>query len=457
MIDKSDTQARTIKWLTIVTPLWLVACLLLGGASAGGTLVNAILQLAAACIIALAIGFGHQPALRRNEGALLCIAGITCGWIVLTLVPLPAALWTALPGRSPVAEGYRLLDVGLPWMSMSLADTRTIRSGLWLLVPIAMFLMVRRLPRRGQDWLLGSLLVVTVSSIVLGLAQQVGGTASPLRFYSVTNPDSPVGFFANVNHFGTLLVVSVPLCAAWLNRWWHTPGTSRVLPGAAFGLLVCVVALGLAVAKSVAGLGLLVPAILGGLAILLNFPRRRSRRPVLILAVVSGAVTLASFVVLNNNTLSGKFADAPTSRAVATPMTLEAALDYMPVGSGLGTFSQVFAAHQPDRYVSAAWMNHAHNDIAEVLLELGLVGALAMIAFAFWLVRLAWRQWMVGDEPGTPIARAATLALLLIGLHSVVDYPLRTAAIAALAATLLALALVQGEGTVRTVTSGKGD
>ena len=48
------------------------------------------------------------------------------------LVPLPPELWTALPGRDHVREGYALLGQPLPWMPISLAPFDTVASALWL-------------------------------------------------------------------------------------------------------------------------------------------------------------------------------------------------------------------------------------------------------------------------------------------------------------------------------------
>ena len=453
MSDTLSPPEKASAWLVVGTIGWLVLCVLLGGASAGGLLANLLLQFMAACVTSVFIWRARRLPLVRGEAALHWIVGVICAWVVLTLIPLPPALWSALPGRTPIVSGYRLLDLSLPWLSVSLDDARTVRSALSLLVPVTTYLLVRRLDQAARIWLLIGVLAVASLSFVLGVAQQIGGSGSSLRFYAITNPDSPVGLFANVNHHATLLVVIVPLGAAWMNGWSRSSGRARLLAGFAFALLVGAVTLGLVLAKSLAGLGLLVPAVLGGLAILIDYPGDRSRRIIPAIACVAIALTLTCFLVLGNASIAGKFADVPTSRAVATPITLKAARDHMPVGSGLGTFAPVFAANQPDETVSASWMNHAHNDVAELVLELGLVGALAIASFAVWLGRITWAAWMSSVADRSPVARAATLALLLISLHSFVDYPLRTAAIASLFGALLALALApnrRGRGFTET-------
>ena len=82
-------------------------------------------------------------------------------------------------------------------------------------------------------------------------------------------------------------------------------------------------------------------------------------------------------------------------------------------------------------------MNHAHSDWLELLLETGVVGiALAALFLAWWglRVRAVWQA-----EERDPFAQAATIASAAMMLHSVVDYPLRTAALSAVFAACLAL------------------
>jgi O-antigen ligase len=80
---------------------------------------------------------------------------------------------------------------------------------------------------------------------------------------------------------------------------------------------------------------------------------------------------------------------------------------------------------------------HAHNDYAELALETGLPGILLIIAILAWWGRAAWHAWIYSDRG--PYARAASIGSAAILVHSVVDFPLRTAAIAAVFAMCLAL------------------
>jgi O-antigen ligase len=82
-------------------------------------------------------------------------------------------------------------------------------------------------------------------------------------------------------------------------------------------------------------------------------------------------------------------------------------------------------------------MNHAHNDWLELLLETGIAGVLLAAAFLGWWglrVRAVWRA-----EERDPFAQAAVIASAAMLLHSIVDYPLRTAALSAVFAACLGL------------------
>jgi O-antigen ligase len=84
--------------------------------------------------------------------------------------------------------------------------------------------------------------------------------------------------------------------------------------------------------------------------------------------------------------------------------------------------------------VSSIYFNHAHNDYLELWLETGIVGASVFAAFAAWLVLRLVAVWIpcVGRRPATALSVAASLSIILLLAHSIVDYPLRTESLAVL-------------------------
>ena len=88
-----------------------------------------------------------------------------------------------------------------------------------------------------------------------------------------------------------------------------------------------------------------------------------------------------------------------------------------------------------DRY----YVNHAHNDYLELAIETGLPGMILMLLFLAWWGRSVWR--MLRSPSADHFAMAGAIASAAVLLHSVVDYPLRTAAMSAVFAICLALIL----------------
>ena len=100
--------------------------------------------------------------------------------------------------------------------------------------------------------------------------------------------------------------------------------------------------------------------------------------------------------------------------------------------------------------IDTALPNRAHNEFLELLLEAGLPGAFAWLAAA-WLVLAALRLSLRKASP-VPLPQAvfAGGTLTLATLHSLVDYPLRSMALAGLIGVAAALVLAPPRsGTLR--------
>lgn len=426
----------------------LVFCLLLGGGTRAGFLSDVAIQLLAIPLLLMALlRLAKPPSLKGARGVLwFCLAVVLVP--LAQLVPLPPEIWTALPNREAAADAFRLLGRDLPWMPVSISPRATWLSVLSLLPPLAIFLATISLGYRERRASSLVLVVMGVVSVFLGLAQVSEGAASGLRFFTITNTSEAVGFFANRNHFAAALYVCMLFAAAWAVETAAPPAagqakldTRRLLAlVAGFTALVILVA-GQATARSRAGLGLTIAALLGAVA--LAFRDRRNASGVtptrLLLAATALAVMFAAQFALYR--VLERFAEDPLkdSRVTLARTTAEAAQLYMPFGSGMGTFVPVYAMRQaPEDAVVDAYANRAHNDFLELWLEAGVAGLVLVAIFALWLIRNALKLWRgdaaAGNEIDLTMARAGTLAVSLIMAHSFVDYPLRTGAMMAILA-----------------------
>jgi O-antigen ligase len=155
--------------------------------------------------------------------------------------------------------------------------------------------------------------------------------------------------------------------------------------------------------------------------------------------LLSAAVGVLAFTpVAGGSALQTGAKTSAYSRQEIFKTTTEAARDFMPAGSGLGSFRNVYALYEDhERLDAAAVVNHAHNDYLELALETGLPGIAVLALFLAWWARTSWRVWR-SPEFG-PFAQAAVVASAAILVHSLVDFPLRTAAISTCFAMCLGL------------------
>lgn len=438
-------DAALFRWLA---PAYLPACLLLGGSSSGGAVANALLQLSGLIVIGLALHHGVIARMPPAARALLVIACLSAAWLTLSLIPLPAGLWTGWNGRDGAAAGFRLAGLALPALPVSLAPNDTAAMLLAFLPPVALFLSVIQAPPRTRRITVLVLVGLTLTAIVFGVMQQVSGYRSTLYWYDITSRGGATGFFANRNHLATLCLMAMPFVAALgaapgdrdasSNRMGH-----RVIAGAAFLFLV----VGALVVQSLAGWLLLLPTVLASMAVYRRRPGVRRKRWLIPAAAVTVAAAILAALFspiapLGADSVAGEL--RPQERRVSMRLTAHAAAAYFPLGSGFGSFTRVYPAQEDPALATGTFVNHAHNDYLELLLEGGVAGLAMLAAFLIWWGRQSVAMWR-DRGAGAALARAGSIAVAVLMAHSFVDYPIRTAAIAAVAAFACALMTVAGE------------
>jgi O-antigen ligase len=291
--------------------------------------------------------------------------------------------------------------------------------------------------------------VALLAGLTLGVllgAMQVGSadpSTSPWYLYPSSSFGVGTGFFANANHMGTLLIVSLPFLAALLAaaRRSNVQRYSGLV--AWVGGTGLVVLAGIALNQSLAAYGLVLPVLVASALILV--PARTRWRGWIFgaaLALLAAAVVGIAARPVASTWLDRQSSNSVESRAEMFRTTAAAARDFMPFGSGLGTFREVYHLYEKPADVTPTYVVHAHNDYLELALELGLPGVLLILAFLLWWGAAVWRVWR-SAEAG-PYARAASIASAAVLAHSLVDFPLRTAAISACMAMFVALLTARG-------------
>ncbi|MDO9334787.1 MAG: O-antigen ligase family protein [Caulobacter sp.] len=416
---------------------FLLLALLLGGASRGEVIAPDIVGLLALPLLGWAIWRLRGPRPSGDSPSAEAMAFAILGGCFLVgliqLVPLPPALWTALPGRAPYVADLAAAGLAPGWAPISLKPQATVSALLALIPAAAVFLSLRTLDQPGRRRLVLVIIGVAVVSAVIGGLQVIGGRDSPLRFYAVTNPEPAVGFFANRNHLAALFVCVVPFATLEvLEAAARRPaGKMRIVLMLA---LIGLAAAGVAMTQSRAGALLLGVALLGGVAMAWRSGLGKGRGR---LILAGGAIVLALAALSAPIFFAGTFdrfegGFTGDLRLQAAQVAAGAAWTYAPFGSGLGSFVPVYMLHETPASMQNTYVNHAHDDWLELLVEGGLLVVAVMLAFLIWFGRQtvrAWRRHQAGQGAGGGVgARAASLVIGLLLAHSLVDYPLRTAA-----------------------------
>lgn len=350
---------------------------------------------------------------------------------LLQLVPLPFSLWSTLTAQSSVIEALRIIEPGYHQMRpLTLSPELTGFAWLALLPSVIVFVYAFSLKTRMLRGLVPIFLGVAAFEALVGLAQYGAGLSSS-------------GTYANRDHLAGLLEMALPLSLAllvtslggnssvhqhyqrtWrgkLRAWLYTYCNRSAL----YAMLSLGLLLGLIFTRSRTGVVL---AMLAVVLCALAFSSRLGGRNIygMMGTWAAAAISLAVFVglvpVLDRFAYEDPLQDA---RWTIYASVLQAINHYLPFGSGAGTFSQAFQRFHPHELTNV-FINHAHNDYLEWLMEGGIVAALIIVGLIVLYV-LRWVELMrqAGDWSTFKFIQVgAGIGLFLILLHSMVDFNL---------------------------------
>ena len=445
-------------WFAIYLIVAVGLALAFGGGTLQGLWSDAFVQIACLPLLGLAVNNLCSASLpTRAKVPLVLIVGVVF-LLLLQLLPLPPSVWTSLPGRAPFRAAYIAAGMTLPWEPLSLDPGATGFSLFSLIPAISVFLAVLSLGLKARRILSLLILGFAFLSVLLGLAQLAGGVASPLRFYDPTDVTNSVGFFANRNHYSALLTAAVPISAAWSIGLVLDRGSKRVLGLVLLVLTYSVLLLGLGMAHSRAGL--LLALVAGMASILLAWGSTGSgfdnsgRRKLLLFFVGANlfGVFLAfqfGFVGLANR-LENESVLEDLRRPIAE-VTTHAIAANLPLGVGFGAFEPSYQMFEPTAVTIPDYVNHAHDDWLELFLDGGVPALALTLAFLVWYAQAGFRAWREPRFGGIVLdrmlARAGSIVVGLLLLHSTVDYPLRTTTLMVVLACAAALMIVPAEAT----------
>lgn len=423
----------------IAAALLLSAALLAGGGSRG--VGDAVVHLAALPALLLAIVRWRWTSASRPQRVLAVVCASAMALTALQLLPLPPAIYGMLPGRSGVLADLSQAAQPHGWLPLTLDRWGTVRALLALVVFASFWALACTLTHAARLRLLKLALMVATLTALLGYAQSAAGTYSLLRPYDYHHSIGAIGLFANRNHFACLMAMLLPFAIAL-----GIEAQSRRSAPVALVWYSMASMLFLAAALSFSRTGLVLACVTAFGSVLLLSSRAeaasgqdRIRRWVPLAAI---GVAVAGMAVYAWDGISQRLQQDPLEdlRWQYLRYGWGAAQAYLPWGSGWGSFKSVYAPFEPVGAMREVYALHAHNDILETLIETGLPGFVLLLTLLVTVICVT-RKSLIEHTSQLSILGAAAFAAFVPMVHSLVDYPLRTHAVAVVLALVLSFLL----------------
>lgn len=356
--------------------------------------------------------------------------------VVIHLIPLPPAIWMSLPGRELVAEVDRAAGLGLVWRPISMIPSQTWNALYSLIIPFAMLALMLRLTREQRFALIPVLILTGILSGLIGLFQIIGTRDNSLYFYNITNYGSAVGLFANRNHQAVMISCLFPLLVVYMSTGLQSENQFRLRTtlagGAALFLIPLILVTGSRAGLIVGIFGLVSSVLIYRRPQFLRSPKRKIRRfkpEYLVAGALLLGIVLLSFAMSRAEAFDRLFTrdGIEDLRFTIWPLILEMSGKYFPVGSGIGTFAEVYQIDEPLRLLDQSYLNHAHNDWLEIVMTGGLLAlALAGIATIVWFQSLYFIM-KSRNHQGRDIVlgKLGASIVFMLGIATIADYPLR--------------------------------
>lgn len=357
----------------------------------------------------------NQLAALGGWAAVLCLLARECPkvhstaalWalVLLMLAPLASHLWTGLP------------------LSLALSSSAMLAAATLLL-----FGAQGLNDRARQLWFevfCWGLLIAGLLSLVVSLVQVFAPQFADGNVIARSGvPGRAVGNMRQPNHLASLLMWSC-VAAVYLGLPGRLKpfGRAWVLPSILFGLIFAVVLSG----SRTGVIGVAILAIWGGLDRRLPRAARFSllATPVMLALCwwLVAAWSASSGQALGVESRLAEGAGSP-SRIAILSNALALLKQHPWLGVGWGEFNLAWTMSEfPTRPV--AFFDHCHNLPMQLAVELGLPLSLTVLGLLSWSLWRALRMSMQAQDAGQALMRrCAFMLVLMIGLHSLLEYPL---------------------------------
>lgn len=429
---KAPAGTAALRFWLLTGFLFLVV--LCGGSASADELQLVVLRPAAVLVAAIALLTMRAEHWRRYRPVWLLLGAVMV-LTLLHLVPLPPQLWQALPGRDIIVDIDRVAMLGEQWRPLSMAPERTANAAFALAIPIAVALLAAQL----DDALQNRLLIVVVGLAILsGSIGLVQATGTGLQFYPEAS--AIAGAFANRNHQGLLLALTIPMAAVWAAR---TTAGSRSTRNRAIMLIAAVIVIVPLIALTASRSAIALAAVgLASLALLRTGSDGQAapgaRRAMLVAAAwIASALAVAAILyatAVNRFTTFDRLENASDdARLTIWSSTFDMIGHYLPWGSGIGGYARVYQILEPASLLEPSYTNHAHNEWLEIAMTAGIPGLVILVAAGAMFGVAAWRSLRRSNVPNLD-ARLGVIVIFMLAIASTADYPVRTPILSAILA-----------------------
>ena len=373
---------------------------------------------------------------------------VTSGLVALIQVPVDT--WLALPARSyyqDVVQWHQSSQPDLRKLALSLDAVGTTQAICVAVSALAVCIGAFTLPRPLIMKLLALFVFLAIVEAILGLLQYALSGPKSLS-YSPMPQNRAIGSFINRNHFATWLAMSLPIVVLRTSGAFTFHSSDRSShPGywqLWWGLAVVLITAALLASASRAGSSAALIVTVATLCVVAT-RRMAGKRSLVILAIVSTIALLVSETILPRFALAFSdeaLRDSAAGRAIIYERAFDAAKQFFPIGSGLGSFSIAFQRFQPPE-LESLFIEHVHNDYIQLLFETGAAGVLILALFATSAVATTICLYKYRDDfHRIAPAIGCFLGAAAFAFHSLFDFPAHIPAVA-IAATFLFTAAIR--------------
>lgn len=419
-------------WLLI---LFVLITVLTGGSSRADVQSLALLRPVALVICGFALLTITRDQLRQFKVPILFMCAVIA-IPIFQLLPF-SSLFSSHPLSWQIMSVLGL-ETGLSKSArpLTLSPEATLNAAFSLAIPFTVILLGCQLTRSERRLLLPVLLMIALFSGFWGLLQVTGGSQSSLYLYDLTNNGAAVGLFANRNHQATLLACTFPMLAAYATIGDGTADQLRAKGWAALAAAAFLVPL-ILVTGSRTGVVLSIVAIAFAAMIYRRpEPGVRSKRKIKSLwpmyaGIGLGVISLGALTfVMSRAQAIYRF----TTRAPADELRFQIwgpianfSSDYLPLGSGAGSFATTYKMYEPNGLLTGSHINQVHNDFIDLYLTAGIPGIVVVLLSITAIAQIGMRSFR-GSRPedsSRQLAKAGVAIAIILATASLTDYPLR--------------------------------